>query len=266
MEQTLKARLPEAEASVGNALQQSGRKRKGPIKLSVPIYILVVVALVIFVTLNILTFNVRAFEIPSSAMEPTLLIGDHIFVKPHHPIKDGDIVAFVSPANPKIYLVKRVVGVPGDRIHLRDGALYRNGEKLNEPYVIHTETYPYGAYNPYRDNFPNFSASTPGFHSYVTSEWKLTMPQYIDNGDLVVPADSYFGMGDNRDVSLDSRYWGFIPKENIVGRPAFIYWSFKTPPDQYLKKEMSQRLSFMAHVVIHFFDETRWNRTFKVPR
>src|SRR5216683_2293938 len=131
MEQTLKARLPEAEASVGNALQQSGRKRKGrPIKLSVPIYILVVVALVIFVTLNILTFNVRAFEIPSSAMEPTLLIGDHIFVKPHHPIKDGDIVAFVSPANPNIYLVKRVVGVPGDRIHLLDGALYRNGEKL----------------------------------------------------------------------------------------------------------------------------------------
>ena len=123
MEQTLKARLPEAEASVGNALQQSGRKRKGrPIQFSVPIYILVVVALVIFVTLNILTFNVRAFEIPSSAMEPTLLIGDHIFVKPHHPIKDGDIVAFVSPANPKLYLVKRVVGVPGDRIHLLDGA------------------------------------------------------------------------------------------------------------------------------------------------
>ncbi len=219
MEQTIKAGLVEGEASVGKALQQSGRKRKSPIRLSVPIiYILVAVALVIFITLNILTFNGRAFEIPSGAMEPTLLIGDHIFVKPHHLIKEGDILVFVSPVDPKIYSVKRVVGIPGDRIHLRD------------------------------------------------SEWKLTMPQHIENGDIVVPPDSYFGMGDNRDVSYDSRYWGFIPKENIIGRPMFIYWSFETPADQYLHKAMSQRFSFLAHVVIHFFDKTRWKRTFKVQR
>src|SRR5258708_29768983 len=187
MEQTLKARLPEAEASVGNALQQSGRKRKGPIKLSVPIYILVVVALVIFITLNILTFNGRAFEIPSGAMEPTLLIGDHIFVKPHH-LKEGDILVFVSPVDPKIYSVKREVGIPGDRIHLRDGAVYRNGEKLTEPYMIHSGSL---SYNLYRDNFP---VVPPPEYSNVTSEWKLTMPEHIENGDIVVPPDSYFGM------------------------------------------------------------------------
>ncbi len=92
------------------------------------------------------------------------------------------------------------------------------------------------------------------------------MPDHIDNGDIVVPPDSYFGMGDNRDVSLDSRYWGFIPRENVIGRPMFIYWSFNTPEDQYQQKEFGQRLAFLGHVIIHFFDETRWNRTLKAVK
>jgi signal peptidase I len=92
------------------------------------------------------------------------------------------------------------------------------------------------------------------------------MKQYIQGDDLVVPPDRYFAMGDNRDVSYDSRYWGFIPRENVIGRPMFIYWSFVTPPDQYLQKGLGQRLSFVAHVVIHFFDETRWRRTFRIVR
>jgi signal peptidase I len=83
---------------------------------------------------------------------------------------------------------------------------------------------------------------------------------------MVVPPDSYFAMGDNRDVSYDSRYWGFIPKENVIGRPMFIYWSFETPPNQYLHTAISERVGFLAHVVIHFFDETRWKRTLKVVR
>ena len=229
--------------------------------------------------LFIITFVLQAFEIPSSSMENTLLVGDHVFVNrvqfspathwvgpivPYRQIHRGDIVVFLSadPRTPDLYIVKRIIGVPGDRIHLRDGAVYRNGEKLNEPYVIRSlSTDPYNGYVPYRDEFP---AVPPPEDSNVLAEWKLTMPLHIENGDLVVPPDSYFGMGDNRDRSLDSRYWGFIPKENVIGRPMFIYWSFETPEYQYEQKEMGQRLSFLAHVVIHFFDETRWKRTLKV--
>ena len=232
-------------------------------------------AAVLVTGLFIITFIVQAFEIPSSSMENTLLIGDHVFVNreqfapptrwagpllPYRQIHRGDIVVFLSPAEPGLYVVKRIMGVPGDHIHLRDGVVYRNGEKLEEPYVIHSGR---DSYNPYRDNFP---AVPPSDFNNVTPEWQLVIKQYIQGDDLVVPADSYFGMGDNRDVSYDSRYWGFIPGKNVIGRPMFIYWSFETPPNQYLEKEFSQRIGFLAHVVIHFFDETRWRRTFRVVR
>ena len=232
-------------------------------------------AAVLVTGLFIITFIVQAFEIPSSSMENTLLIGDHVFVNreqfaprtrwlgpilPYRQIQRGDIVVFLSPAEPGLYVVKRIMGIPGDRIHLRDGVVYRNGEKLNEPYVIH-QSGGEVSYNPYRDNFP---AVAPSEFNNVTPDWQLALPQHIQGDDLVVPPDSYFGMGDNRDVSLDSRYWGFIPQENVIGRPMFIYWSFETPPNQYLEREVSQRVGFLAHVVIHFFDETRWRRTFKV--
>jgi signal peptidase I len=229
-------------------------------------------AAVLVTGLFIITFVVQAFEIPSSSMEDTLLIGDHVFVNrvqfapetrwvgpllPYRDIRRGDIVVFLSPAQPGLYVVKRIMGVPGDRVHLRDGVVYRDGEKLNEPYVIHNTA----DYNPYRDNFP---AVPPPDYSNVTPEWQLTLPQHIQGEDLVVPPNSYFGMGDNRDVSLDSRFWGFIPKENVIGRPMFIYWSFETPRDQYERTGISERLKFLAHVVIHFFDETRWRRTLRI--
>jgi signal peptidase I len=92
------------------------------------------------------------------------------------------------------------------------------------------------------------------------------LESHVENGDLVVPPGNYFAMGDNRDVSLDSRYWGFVPQENIVGRPLFIYWSFETPDDQYRQTAISDRLGFLAHVVIHFFDETRWSRTLHIVK
>jgi len=229
-------------------------------------------ALVLAVGLFIITFCLQAFEIPSSSMENTLLIGDHVFVDrdtvgpktrwmpliPYHEVRHSDIVVFLSPAEPGLYVVKRIIGQPGDRLRLKDGQVYRNGEKLNEPYVIHN-----GSYNPYRDNFP---AIPPGDLNAVTPEWHLTLNNYIENGELVVPADRFFAMGDNRDVSYDSRYWGFIPRENIIGRPMFIYWSFETPPGQYLKTSMADRIAFMAKVVIRFFDLTRWNRMFKLVR
>jgi signal peptidase I len=233
-------------------------------------------AAVLVTGLFIITFILQAFEIPSSSMENTLLIGDHVFVNreqfapathwmgpllPYRQIRHGDIVVFLSPAEPGLYVVKRIMGTPGDHIHLRNGIVYRNGEKLEEPYVIHQGMA--DSYNPYRDNFP---AVPPADFNNVAPNWQLSLKDHIQGDDIVVPPDSYFAMGDNRDVSYDSRYWGFIPQENVIGRPMFIYWSFQTPPNQYLEREVSQRVGFLAHVVIHFFDETRWRRTLKVVK
>ncbi len=227
-------------------------------------------ASVLVLGLFIITFCVQAFEIPSSSMENTLLIGDHVFVDreleapptkwiepiiPYQRPRDGNIIVFLSPSEPGLYLVKRVIGVPGDLIHLRDGIVYRNNRMLNEPYVIHN-----GSYDAYRDNFPSVP---PNEASGVTPQWQSTMGSFIVNGNLVVPAGKYFAMGDNRDVSYDSRYWGFVPGQNIVGSPMFIYWSFETPPNQYLKTSIRQRLAFLSRVIFHFFDETRWNRMFR---
>ena len=100
----------------------------------------------------------------------------------------------------------------------------------------------------------------------VNPEWPLVMREHVKNGELVVPPDNFFGMGDNRDVSLDSRFWGFIPRENVIGRPLFIYWSFETPKDQYERTSMGERIGFVFHVIVHFFDETRWHRMFHVVR
>jgi signal peptidase I len=239
-----------------------------------PVEFLASLAAVLVTGLFIITFILQAFEIPSSSMEDTLLIGDHVFVNreqfapktnwvgpllPYRNIKRGDIVVFLSPSEPGLYVVKRIMGIPGDHLHLRDGAVYRNGEKLDEPYVMHKGP----PYDPYRDNFPQVPASD-AFN--VFPDWQLVMRNYIQGDDLVVPPNSYFAMGDNRDVSYDSRYWGFIPQENVIGRPMFVYWSFMTPPDQYKHTAMSERLAFFFRVIIHFFDETRWRRTFMVVR
>ncbi len=229
---------------------------------------------VLVVGLFIITFCLQAFEIPSSSMENTLLIGDHVFVDrvleapranwirpivPYREIKHGDIIVFISPAQPGLYVVKRIIGVPGDHLHLRDGVVYRNGQPLSETYVIHN-----GSVSPYRDNFPAISPAMAG--AQVTKEWQLTLPSHVVGDDLVVPPDSYFGMGDNRDVSYDSRYWGFIPRDNVIGRPMFIYWSFETPANQYEKTGIGDRVAFIGQVVIHFFDQTRWRRMLKLVR
>jgi signal peptidase I len=170
--------------------------------------------------------------------------------------KHGDIIVFISPAEPGLYVVKRVIGTPGDRIHLQNGAVYRNGEKLNEPYVIRQ-----GDYNTYRDNFPAIPA---GPYDQLSPEWRLTLPSHLENGELVVPPESLFAMGDNRDVSLDSRFWGFVPRENVIGTPMFIYWSFETPRGEYLRTSLADRVGFFFRIVVHFFDQTRWNRMLHV--
>jgi signal peptidase I len=232
-------------------------------------------ASVLVTGLFIITFVLQPFEIPSGSMENTLLIGDHVLVNrvqlapptswvqkllAYRPIRHDDIVVFLSPSTPGMYVVKRILGIPGDRIHLRDGFVYRNGEKLAEPYLLNQPPSPY---DPYRNSFPS-QAPTEADHLFPP--WQLSLPQYIDGEDLVVPPGRYFGMGDNRDNSYDSRYWGFIPRENILGRPMFIYWSFETPRDQYEHREISERAQNLLHVVIHFFDQTRWKRTLQVIR
>ena len=229
-------------------------------------------ATVLFIT----TFMVQAFAIPSSSMENTLLIGDHVLVNriqfapetswaksliPYGEIHRGDIVVFLSPQTPGLHVVKRVIGVPGDRLHLRNGVVYRNGERLNEPYVLHDAG---EAFNAYRDNFP--TVLPPDFDSNVWAVWRERLPYFINGGDIVVPPDSYFAMGDHRGVSLDSRYWGFIPRRNIIGRPMFIYWSFEASEEQYMGTSLGDRVGFVAHTIIHFMDETRWRRTLKVVR
>jgi len=228
-------------------------------------------AVVLVTGLFIVTFNLQAFEIPSSSMMNTLLIGDHVFVDritaapttnwvkpivPYSDIKRGDIIVFLSPETPGLHVVKRIIGIPGDRIRLHDGVVYRNGEKLNEPYVIHSLANRVD----YRDEFP----SVPPELGSVAAEWHVTMSSYIKDGEIVVPPGGYFGMGDNRDVSYDSRYWGFIPRENVIGRPMFIYWSFNTDEGQYKKTAASERIGWLAHVALHFFDETRWRRTLRL--
>lgn len=247
--------------------KQSEKKQEKP--KETPAEFIQSIASLLVTGLFIITFCLQAFEIPSSSMENTLLIGDHVFVDrvrlapktnwfkviPYRQPRHGDIVVFLSPAEPGLYVVKRIIGVPGDRIHLQDGVVYRNGQKLDEPYVIRN-----GTYSPYRDQFP----AIPPDPGTLSPEWQLTMPSHIQGPDIVVPEGAYFGMGDNRDVSLDSRYWGFIPQENVIGRPMFIYWSFETPAGQYTKTDISDRVAFLIKVVIHFFDQTRWSRMFHV--
>ncbi len=237
--------------------------------------VLASIAAVLVTGLFIITFVLQAFEIPSSSMEDTMLIGDHVFVNreqfapssrwmesllPYRDIRRGDIVVFLSPEEKGLFVVKRVIGIPGDRIHLRDGNVYRNGEKLVEPYAQHKVA----NYDPYRDDFPALPPSE--LYGVTSQDWQLTLPSHIQGDDVVVAPNSYFGMGDNRDVSKDSRYWGFIPRENVIGRPMFIYWSFITPADQYQMRSADDRLGFLAHIITHFFDETRWSRTLKLVR
>lgn len=232
------------------------------------------IASVFIAGLFIITFVVQAFEIPSGSMENTLLIGDHVFVDrltpapraaymgplmPYRKVHRGEVIVFLHPAQPGMYVVKRIVGTPGDRIHLREGRLYVNGVEQNEPYLNPDR----GGYFPYRDDFPSVS---PYGVQQIVPEWPMLVQANKQGEDLVIPPGNYFGMGDNRAESLDSRYWGFIPQENIIGRPLFIYWSFETPRDQYERDSLTDRIAFLFHILFHFFGDTRWNRMFHMVR
>ncbi len=221
-----------------------------------------------------LTFIFQNFEIPSGSMLNTLLIGDHVLVDRvtlapaarwapfvhYRNVRRGDIVVFFKPENPDMFLVKRVVGIPGDRLHLRNGVVYLNGKAQSEPLAVKPSD---AGYAPYRDDFP----AVPAAQGYdLTATWANDLPQHIVGEDLVVPPGDYFCMGDNRPFSLDSRFWGFVPRENIVGRPLFVYWSFITGEEQIDKTSASDRAAWFGHIVLHFFDRTRWRRTLHLVR
>jgi signal peptidase I len=185
----------------------------------------------IVIAVFVITFVVQAFQIPSESMERTLLVGDYLLVDklhygspgvfgslmPYEPVRHGDIVVFRYPVRPNEHFVKRVIGLPGDRIHLENKRVYVNDQPLTEPYV-HLRR---GSYEEFRDNFP----ANPAPYTDVTAGWLRQMRTLVRGGELVIPANSYFVLGDNRDNSLDSRYWGFVPRENVIGRPLLIYWS-----------------------------------------
>ncbi len=224
------------------------------------------------ITILLLLFGtttlIQAFVIPTGSMEDTLLIGDHLLVDklayapsgafskhllPYSPVKRGDIIVFRYPMDIKQTFVKRAVGIPGDRIKVVDKQLYVNGVKLDERlYVYHKTDY----IDSYRDNFPG----EPNVNLYQPAE-KMLQTNVI-NGEVVVPENSYFAMGDNRDSSLDSRYWGFVPRDNIIGKPLLIYWSYDAPTEQLASPTIS--IAHMKDLALHFFGKTRWNRTFRL--
>jgi len=180
---------------------------------------------VIVIALFILTFTVQPFRIPSESMEPTLLVGDfllvdkeiwaeappHIFA-PASEIHRGDLIVFHYPVDSAMHLVKRVIGLPGDRVRLRGGRAYIDGRALNEPYAVFREA----AADSYRDNFPRMDAAEPG----ADSRWWIEMRSLVAGGELTVPKDSYFVLGDNRNDSEDSRYWGLVQRRTLWASPS----------------------------------------------
>jgi signal peptidase I len=191
------------------------------------------------------TFVVQAFKIPTGSMESNLLIGDHLLVNkfvyglysgfwskllPYKDPQRGDVIVFKYPNSPEIAYVKRLIGMPGDRIEMIDRTVYVNGKALKEGYAQYID--PDSIYQRY--------------------------------GPYYVPEGGYFAMGDNRDNSQDSRFWGFVPRDYIIGKALVIYWSFETPRDEYLQTSLPDRLRQMTDVVVNFFTKTRWQRTFKV--
>ncbi len=176
------------------------------------------VAWMAIIALRVLFGISVAYVMPTGSMEETLLIGDHILTRPFggslESPERGDLIIFQYPVDQRQTFMKRVVGLPGDRIRLANKQLVRNGESVREPYVVHKTSY----VDDYRDNFP---AGSPPYQ--LPTDWMVE--NHTVNGEVVVPPDSFFVLGDNRDQSLDSRYWGFVPTQNVVGRPVMIYWS-----------------------------------------
>jgi signal peptidase I len=208
------------------------------------------------------TFIVQTYQVPTGSMEKTILVGDHLLVNkfayaprlerwtrllPYRDVHRGDIIVFKKPGddvNPGNVLVKRAVAGPRDTLVVRDKALWVNGQPADGLHVQHSD----------HEVYPNDPA---------IPDMARRRDQF---GPFIVPPGSWFGMGDNRDNSLDSRYWGAIPRENIFGRPAILYWSYEAEPNSHVWRGPAAKLRQLADVALHFFSRTRWNRMFRLVR
>ena len=203
-------------------------------------------------------FIAQATQVPTESMKPTILVGDHFFldkfafpanypefmnkVLPTRGIHRGDIVAFKSPGDPKVPFIKRVVGLPGETLEIRDKTVYINGKELEESYKHFID--------------PNIYLRSSGIPSdYIARD---------NFGPKVIPLNSYFMMGDNRDNSNDSRFWGVVDGKMVIGKPLFIYWSYDAPPYDPRSKSVLEHAQGYLSVALNFFSKTRWGRTGKV--
>jgi len=225
------------------------------------------------VTVLILLFGtttlLQAFVVPTGSMTKTVLIGDHMIVDklayspggaiskhllPYEDVKRGDIIVFRYPLDVTQPYVKRVIGVPGDHIRFDNKTLILNGKRIVEPYrqLDSSQT------SDYLNNFPQ----TPDI--LIEPRAREMLAQNVKGNELVVPEGHYFAMGDNRDNSADSRFWGLVPRENIIGKPVVIFWSYDAPTEQLVGGTLNP--AHLIDLAQHFFTRTRWDRTLKFVR
>jgi signal peptidase I len=224
----------------------------------------------VVIAVFVITFIVQAFQIPSPSMENTLLVGDYLLVNklcyggggiadllmPYRRVQRGDIVVFHYPVNPAQHFVKRVIGVPGDRVRLINKQVFVNGVPVKEPYAHFSRP----ANDSFRDSFPRLDVAAG-----ETPEWWVQLRKLVEDGQLIVPQGHYFVMGDNRDDSYDSRYWGFVPQANIIGRPLLIYWSIQEGDGEITApSSVAGKLAHFVYAASHLFQVTRWNRTLRL--
>jgi len=200
------------------------------------------------VALFALTFILQPFRIPSASMVPTLRVGDFLMVDkqsyepegalswllPPSGIHRGDLVVFHYPVDPSMHLVKRVVAVPGDHVRLKNGRVWINGQRVSEPYAFYSPA----AVDDFRDNFPSLRQADPS----LDPNWWMRLRRTVVDGEITVPKGQLFVLGDNRNDSEDSRYWGFVPESDVVGRPFVVYFSIIPTDDEAAPPTLRQRL------------------------
>ncbi len=249
---------------------EKGEKKQSTVREYVD-SLLVTIILALFGT----TFLLQAFKIPSSSMEDTLLVGDHLLVNkfifaevegqtwpllPYREVRRGDIIVFKYPFPPYQHFVKRVVGMPGDRLKIIDRQVYINGEPLEEPYKVHHRRALPGSF---QDNFPPRDEYFP---YAMEGDWAEELFRWTQGDELIIPEGKYFAMGDNRDNSQDSRFWGFVDRRNIIGRPLLIYWSFDSGRSHSSVATEPGPLAAAWDNLAHFFTRARWGRLLHLVR
>ncbi|MGE5357660.1 MAG: signal peptidase I [Bacteroidales bacterium] len=214
------------------------------------------IVIAVILALFIRTFVVQAFKIPTGSMENNLLIGDHLLVNkfvfgpsessveravlPERQVKRRDVIVFKYPEEPERDFIKRVIGLPGETLELKNKKVYIDGRPLDEPYVHFLEP--------------------PAAQGNLA---EITSSDVRENyGPVKIPADQYFVMGDNRDNSQDSRYWGFLPRSYIKGRAMMVYWSYKAGREDYQDTDLAGGIKGILSTFAHFFTRTRWDRLF----